>query len=78
MSAATKTSQTAGKVLDVLAALLGHFAHGMTPTDLCKATGLEPSAVTRYVAIRALSLKPRSNCSMHMTTSPACAATSGP
>jgi len=47
---AAKTSQTAGKVLDVFAALLGHFAHGMTPTDLCKATGLDPSAITRYVA----------------------------
>ena len=50
MSTPTKTSQTAAKVLDVLAALLGHFANGMTPTDLSKATGLDPSAITRYVA----------------------------
>lgn len=50
MTAPAKTSQTAGKVLDVLAALLGHFAHGLTPTDLCKATGLDASAITRYVA----------------------------
>lgn len=50
MSKPIQTSQTAGKVLDVLAALLGHFAHGMTPTDICKATGLDPSAITRYVA----------------------------
>lgn len=47
---APATSQTAGKVLDVLAALLGHFAHGLTPTDLAKTTGLDPSAITRYVA----------------------------
>ena len=45
-----KTSQSAGKVLDVLSVLLGHFAHGLTPTELVKATGLEPSAITRYVA----------------------------
>ena len=45
-----KTSQSAGKVLDVLNVLLGHFAHGLTPTDLSKATGLDPSAITRYVA----------------------------
>ncbi len=44
------TSQSAGKVLDVLNVLLGHFAHGLTPTELAKATGLEPSAITRYVA----------------------------
>lgn len=43
-------SQSAGKVLDVLNVLLGHFAHGLTPTELAKATGLEPSAITRYVA----------------------------
>lgn len=47
---APRTSQTAAKVLDVLAALLGHFAHGLTPTELARATGLEPSAITRYVA----------------------------
>ena len=43
-------SQSAGKVLEVLNVLLGHFAHGLTPTELAKATGLEPSAITRYVA----------------------------
>ena len=43
-------AQSAGKVLDVLNVLLGHFAHGLTPTELVKATGLEPSAITRYVA----------------------------
>ncbi|WP_353189558.1 helix-turn-helix domain-containing protein [Pandoraea pnomenusa] len=45
-----KTAQSAGKVLEVLNVLLGHFAHGLTPTELSKATGLEPSAITRYVA----------------------------
>ncbi|HJU70356.1 MAG TPA: helix-turn-helix domain-containing protein [Paucimonas sp.] len=45
-----KTSQSAGKVLEVLNVLLGHFAHGLTPTELAKTTGLEPSAITRYVA----------------------------
>ncbi|CBJ42987.1 helix-turn-helix domain-containing protein [Ralstonia solanacearum] len=44
------TSQSAGKVLDVLNVLLGHFSHGLTPTELAKATGLEPSSITRYVA----------------------------
>ena len=46
----TQQSQTAAKVLDVLDVLMGHFAHGLTPTELSKATGLEPSAITRYVA----------------------------
>lgn len=44
------TSQSAGKVLDVLSALLPNFAHGLTPTDLAKATGIAPSNITRYVA----------------------------
>ena len=46
---ATPQSQTAAKVLDVLEVLMGHFVYGMTPTELSKATGLEPSAITRYV-----------------------------
>ncbi|MCL2345034.1 MAG: MarR family transcriptional regulator [Desulfobulbus sp.] len=51
MTTPTKTAQSAGKVLDVLAALLvGDFVHGLTPGDLSKATGLDPSAITRYVA----------------------------
>ena len=44
------TGQSAGKVLDVLNVLLGHFAHGLTPTDLAQTTGLHPSNITRYVA----------------------------
>lgn len=43
-------SQSATKVLTVLDVLLGHFAHGMTPTDLSKATGLTPPNITNYVA----------------------------
>ena len=50
MAADKGTGQSAGKVLDVLNVLLGHFAHGLTPTDLVKATGLSASNITRYVA----------------------------
>ncbi len=50
MTTDVKTSQSAGKVLDVLNVLLGHFAHGLTPTELAKATDLSPSNITRYVA----------------------------
>lgn len=50
MAADKGTSQSADKVLSVLNVLLGHFAHGLTPTDLAKATGLSPSNITRYVA----------------------------
>jgi len=44
MAAEQKINQSAGKVLDVLNVLLGHFAHGLTPTELAKATRLEPSS----------------------------------
>ncbi len=44
------TNQSAGKVLSVLNVLLGHFAHGLTPMDLAKSTGLSPSNITIYVA----------------------------
>lgn len=44
------TNQSAIKVLSVLNVLLGHFAHGLTPTDLAKATGLSASNITNYVA----------------------------
>ena len=50
MAADKGTGQSAGKVLEVLNVLLGHFAHGLTPTDLVKATGLSASNITRYVA----------------------------
>ncbi len=42
-------SESGAKVLDVLNVLLGHFAHGLTPGEIAKATGLQPSAITRYV-----------------------------
>ena len=44
------TNQAAIKVLSVLNVLMGHFAHGLTPTDLAKATGLSASNITNYVA----------------------------
>lgn len=44
------TNQSAIKVLSVLNVLMGHFAHGLTPTDLAKATGLSASNITNYVA----------------------------
>jgi DNA-binding IclR family transcriptional regulator len=43
-------TQSADKVLAVLNVLLGHFAHGLTPGDLVKATGLAASNITRAVA----------------------------
>jgi DNA-binding IclR family transcriptional regulator len=46
----TQPTQSAMKVLDVLSVLLRHFAHGMTPGDIAKATGLGAALVTRYVA----------------------------
>lgn len=44
-----KTTKSAEKVLDVLNVLLQNFAHGCAPGELAKATGLDPSAITRYV-----------------------------
>ncbi|MEX3690103.1 helix-turn-helix domain-containing protein [Paraburkholderia sp. BR14263] len=43
------TSQSAGKVLDVLRVLLGHFTHGLMPGDLAKLTGHDNSSITRYI-----------------------------
>lgn len=45
----TQDSESAGKVLAVLDVLLRNFAHGFSPTELAKETGLSPSAITRYV-----------------------------
>ncbi|MBN3833664.1 MAG: helix-turn-helix domain-containing protein [Burkholderia contaminans] len=47
---ANATTKSAEKVLEVLNVLLGHFAHGLTPGELAKATSLSPSNITRYVA----------------------------
>lgn len=50
MSTPNQTTKSAEKVLEVLTVLLGHFAHGLTPGELAKATDLSPSNITRYVA----------------------------
>ncbi|WJN78742.1 helix-turn-helix domain-containing protein [Burkholderia anthina] len=44
------TTKSAEKVLEVLNVLLGHFAHGLAPGEVAKATNLSPSNITRYVA----------------------------
>ncbi|MGV2287293.1 helix-turn-helix domain-containing protein [Trinickia sp. YCB016] len=49
MTGAASTIKSAEKVLDVLDVLLSHFAHGLTPGELARATGLSPSNITRYV-----------------------------
>lgn len=45
----TKTNQSGEKILDVLTVLLRNFAHGVTATELTKATGLSASNITSYV-----------------------------
>lgn len=50
MAAEHKTAQSAAKVLDVLNVLMGHFANGLTPSELAQATELSPPNITRYVA----------------------------
>ena len=45
----TKPVESASRVLEVMTVLLGHFAHGMTPTELAKATKFDPASITRYV-----------------------------
>jgi DNA-binding IclR family transcriptional regulator len=49
MAKSSGTVQSAGKVLDVLDLLTRNFVHGYSPTEISKATGLDPSQVTRYV-----------------------------
>lgn len=46
----SQTNKSAEKVLEVLNVLMGHFAHGLTPGELARATELSPSNITRYVA----------------------------
>ena len=50
MSTTSQTAKSAEKVLEVLTVLLGHFAHGLTPGELARATDMSPSNITRYVA----------------------------
>lgn len=45
------TKSSAAKVLGVLDVLLRNFAHGFSPTELSRETGLAPSDITRYVAV---------------------------
>ena len=45
----TQNNTSAGKVLTVLDVLLRNFAHGFSPSELCKETGFSPSDITRYV-----------------------------
>lgn len=47
--AKTVTNQGGEKILDMLNVLLRNFAHGLTPSELAKATGQSASNVTRYV-----------------------------
>lgn len=49
MADRTPTVQSAEKTLDVLNLLLNHFAHGLSPSEISKATGLDGAAVTRHV-----------------------------
>lgn len=50
MTTTKQTTQSAGHVLTVLDVLARHFAHGLTNTDLQKATGFNAPNITRYVA----------------------------
>lgn len=43
-------NQSTTKALALMDVLFGHFAHGLTPTDLAQATGMSASDITRYVA----------------------------
>lgn len=45
-----QTTAAAAKVLEVLDVLSGHYAHGLTPSELAQATGLSAPNITRYVA----------------------------
>jgi DNA-binding IclR family transcriptional regulator len=45
----TGPTKAALKVFQTLDALLPHFVHGLTPSDLAKATGFPATAITHYV-----------------------------
>ncbi|MBD3816443.1 MAG: MarR family transcriptional regulator [Halothiobacillus sp.] len=49
-SKTTGVNASALQVFRVLDVLMRHFAHGLTPGDLIKATGISGPNVTRYVA----------------------------
>jgi len=44
------TNQSAERILSVLDLLMQHFVHGLTPSEIVKATGFTAPNVTRYVA----------------------------
>jgi DNA-binding IclR family transcriptional regulator len=46
----TGINASALQVFKVLDVLMRHFAHGLTPGDLIKATGISGPNITRYVA----------------------------
>lgn len=46
----TGINASALQVFKVLDVLMRHFAHGLTPGDLIKATGFSGPNITRYVA----------------------------
>lgn len=46
----TASTQSAGKVLELLKILMPHYVDGLSPGELAKASGLPASAITRYVA----------------------------
>lgn len=47
--AKTTTIQSGEKILDVMNLLLRHFTHGLSPSEVAKATGISPSNITRYI-----------------------------
>jgi DNA-binding IclR family transcriptional regulator len=49
-SKTTGINASALQVFKVLDVLMRHFAHGLTPGDLIKATGISGPNITRYVA----------------------------
>jgi DNA-binding IclR family transcriptional regulator len=49
-SAPSGVNASALQVFKVLDVLMRHFAHGLTPGDLIKATGISGPNITRYVA----------------------------
>ncbi len=49
MAGKTRSTQSGEKVLKVLNVLMRHFAHGIAPGELAKATGLSAPNITGYV-----------------------------
>lgn len=47
--AKTGTIAAGEKILEVLNLLLRHFAHGLTPGEVARSTGISASNITRYI-----------------------------